>query len=235
MIDWNMILGVLLGFILALTSALVIQRLEWKREKDKEFRERIYGPLFRALNEIASALDSYEKPNIKSLDKILTNYNFYQLTQKLQNEIKFFKKHLARYQIFWEAAKGEISSITRQEAITKIEPPQLDVVGNTWAESISYRLFAGNEFITRSDLVDALVKLQTPLQLLEQESKELPSVFIQRNVGGHEYANNEKLDQFCTEILEKISDNPTIRERNLIREILQKKARILIEKIRKNL
>ncbi len=235
---WNagplqILFSVLTGAFITYFVQTKLERKKIKRETFLEMRDTVYGPLFKAMNQICGALASsriYRQEEIQSqmrdINTVMNHHLYFIVDNQLRYEIESFYNRIKRYSIIEHAAEGVAKKIS--EDITK---EKLDIQSKRDCK-ISYRLFVGNELIKSVDLPDAILMAGTPKEILESESAGLVGASIDMVVGGYAYSDLQKLHSACQTAVERAKDDRMFREREAERKFLATKAQVLINRLK---
>lgn len=216
------------------TTYLVQYRLQNASERRREKRENvilmrdeIYGPLFESLNEILEKLRrawSASENDIRQ--EIMKHHLFYGINDKLRGKISDLINNLEIYQTIHYSAEREVGAIIFKEVKSKfdVEPKRANYV---W-----WRLRVGKTMLKAISLKEALFLGKSPLDILPPYKGRYVEAEIQVSVAGQEVQEHNKVESIVKSALQKVEENPILREEKRQREILIKEISTLCDQIR---
>jgi len=198
-----------------------------KRENVILMRDEIYGSLFELLNEILEKLRrAWGVSGGDIQQKIMSHHLFYGINDKLRNKISDLINNLEIYQTIHYSADKEVDAIIFKEVKSKFD------VQPRRSNYVLWRLKMGEVMLKAISLKEALFLGKSPLDILPPYKGRYVEAEIEVSVAGHVVQDHNKVEFIVKSALQKIEQNPMLREEKRQREILIKEISTLCDQIR---
>jgi len=245
---WSLgLLQLLFSFLAGSFSTYLIQhRLQVESEKRRISREhgilmrdKVYGPLFQAMNQALERLEdirrpdegTYDKNPLKDIEGVMEHYLFRLSEEELRNKVSQIYDDLVEYREALHRAYMAVYELT----ISKFTEAYGHKVSNIEPQAIYFRLLEHGMMVQYSDLIKAILKRTQPLELLQEAMVGLENPTIEVSISGYIVEDLTKLGEVVAE-LERLAWK---ENRLLVHEELRKRIiddlRTIIPKLEKRI
>jgi hypothetical protein len=161
------LLGAIIGGVMALAGAYLVQRQVLKREDIREMRTKIYGPMFMEMSRIEKAVKSFQSSyaaSEESLKMLKDEYLFFTIGDDLKDSFYGVMNRLEKYQ-----------QVNRAALIMLNKVGHLDVMNtsgyNISVNSVFLDLLIGETTASSLDLSTAIFLRLVPQDFIKREKE----------------------------------------------------------------
>jgi len=213
---WSLgLLQLLFSFLAGSFSTYLIQhRLQIESEKRRIFREhrilmrdKIYGPLFQAMNQALELLEDVKRPDLGTYDKnplkviqeVMDHHLFRLTEEKLRNNVSQLYDELVGYREVLQRAERAIYDLAHSK-FTEVYTKEFNIV-TVDPQHVVFHLNDHGITIKYVRLIDAILKRTNPLKLFQEAMAGLENPTIEVFVDhGYKVKDLKKLGEVYEEV-----------------------------------
>lgn len=195
------------------------ERIEKRREKrdfNRQMTSYAFGPLHKELNTISINLERFQTVDEAPLDRIIDDFRFNLIEEKLKARIRDFCDRLPHYNVLWSIANNETNFH----------------ISMAMDKRVSFAIMVGSQEFYRYDLWEPIFKGKEPLEFLTEKGKQYQDtsiiVYVENKSEGY-LSNDQRISKISRQILTTVVQNPKIQEQRNERENLLKECHALIK------
>jgi len=237
---WNIgALQLIFSFLAGSFTTYVVQRrLQMESERRKieredsiTMRDKVYGPIFREMNEILESMELGKSPEweiTSRLKEMKTQYLFYNMRRDLKNKFYTLAEKLDKYQTIYSSTQTLVLLKIR-EAVEKFH--DLDVSLGMGQVRLRLELLKDAIGLGSITLDEAILQGTNPSDFIRTKKKDWgEDIFIEVRVGGKSKELSD-FESLYENVLSEMEGEPLFQEERKQRQALVKELEMFLGQI----
>jgi len=228
----NTIVGIVVGAGIALFIQSRTQKRAWKREDFVTMRDKIYGPIFRELNEISADIEDsqtyYLLEHSKKLTEITAHYLFHNMKRDLISKFIAILDGLEKYESIHHATQTLVLQKIRDEVKKSY---QLDIQISLGQVRLSLQVVEGAIQVGSIMLEKAILQRMHPEDFVRTKREEWEDLFVKVWIGG-EKRSLEDFVSLYENVLNDLESEPLFQAEKKQRESIIQELEAFLKEIK---
>ena len=208
------------------------QARAWKRENALTMRDKVYGPIFREMNEILESMELGKSPEweiTSRLKEMKTQYLFYNMRRDLKNKFYTLAEKLDKYQTIYSSTQTLVLHKIR-EAVEKFH--HIDVGIGMGQVRLRLELLKDAIGLGSITLDEAILQGTNPSDFIRTKKKDWgEDIFIEVRVGGKSKELSD-FESLYENVLSEMEGEPLYREEKKQRQVLVEELKMFLNQIK---
>jgi len=228
----NTLVGVAIGAGIAYYVQSRTQNRAWKREDAITMRDKVYGPIFREMNEILESMELVQSPNweiTSKLEKMRTQYFFYNMRRDLKDKFYTLTERLEKYQTIYSATHTLVLRQIR-EAVEKSH--KIDIGVSSGQVRLGLEILKEAIEVGSITLEQAILQKTRPSDFIKSKKEEWrEDLFTEVRIGG-QLRDLNNFESLYEDVLNEIKEEPLYQEEEKQRKFLVEELKTFLNQIK---